>query len=114
MEYNACTYVESEWLWCATEVAEDGDMVPNRYIISVNVLESFISPDDCQCKCFLFVDMVIVILWNGPMVVETFHVHSQRYKNCPLSLKKIITDEDRFNSSPSATKTLTISSNFLV
>jgi len=31
VEYNACTYVESEWLWCATEVDEDGDMVPNRY-----------------------------------------------------------------------------------
>ena len=30
VEYNACTYVESEWLWCATEVAADGDMVPNR------------------------------------------------------------------------------------
>merc|ERR1712142_673554 len=31
VEYNACTYIESEWLWCATEVADDGDMVPNRY-----------------------------------------------------------------------------------
>ena len=35
VEYNACTYVESEWLWCATEVTEDGDMVPNRYIIYI-------------------------------------------------------------------------------
>ena len=35
VEYNACTYVESEWLWCATEVDEDGDMVPNRYIIYI-------------------------------------------------------------------------------
>ena len=33
VEYNACTYVESEYLWCATEVAADGDMVPNRLVI---------------------------------------------------------------------------------
>merc|ERR1712243_485764 len=31
VEYNACTYVESEKLWCATEVQDDGVMVPNRY-----------------------------------------------------------------------------------
>ena len=41
VEYNACTYVESEWLWCATEVDEDGDMVPNRYNIYIcNFLKS--------------------------------------------------------------------------
>jgi len=31
VEYNACTYVNSEYLWCATDVADDGNMVPNRY-----------------------------------------------------------------------------------
>jgi len=31
VEYNACTYENSEHLWCATEIEEDGDMMPNRY-----------------------------------------------------------------------------------
>merc|ERR1712098_473748 len=31
VEYNACTYVESEKLWCATEIEDNGDMVTNRY-----------------------------------------------------------------------------------
>ena len=31
VEYNSCTYVESERLWCATEIdIKDGVMVPNR------------------------------------------------------------------------------------
>ena len=30
VEYNACTYVKSEYLWCATQVDDEGDMVPNR------------------------------------------------------------------------------------
>ena len=30
VEYNACTYAGSDYLWCATEVDDDGDMVPNR------------------------------------------------------------------------------------
>merc|ERR1711990_1226884 len=31
VEYNACTFASSENLWCATEVDDNGDMVPNRY-----------------------------------------------------------------------------------
>ena len=30
VEYNACTYVNSEYLWCATDVDDNGNMVPNR------------------------------------------------------------------------------------
>ena len=30
VKYDACTYAKSETLWCATKVAEDGDMIPNR------------------------------------------------------------------------------------
>ena len=29
VEYNACTYEKSERLWCATQVDDDGVMVPN-------------------------------------------------------------------------------------
>ena len=30
VKYDACTYAKSETLWCATEVASDLDMIPNR------------------------------------------------------------------------------------